>query len=250
MSNMQNWKMVELSIIVPCLNEFDNLHIILPKIADLIINNNLEAELVILDDASTDRTYENARTIMSNYNQIQWSLYQRYQPRRGYGAVVRYGLAHAIGRYAIPVSADDVDPIELIPTFLEHMRNGADLVQCSRYSRPEDTSTIPLKYRLYQTIYRTLVRVLLGQEIRDSTYSFKMHNRMDMLALGLSSNRFSISPEITFKSLLSGGKIMYVPGSQGTRIYGISKFSFPKEGPGFVWVILRAALHRLGILWF
>jgi glycosyltransferase involved in cell wall biosynthesis len=247
---MQNRQMVELSIIVPCLNEIDNLPIILPKIANLIIKNNLDAELVILDDASTDRTYENAMAIMSKYTQIQWSLYQRYQPRRGYGAVVRYGFAHAMGRYAIPVSADDVDPVELIPTFLEHMRDGAYLVQCSRYARPEDTSTIPLKYQYFQAIYRALVRVLLGQKIRDSTYSFKMHNRMDMMALGLSSNRFSISPEITFKSLLSGGKIVYVPGRQGTRIYGISKFNFLKEGPGFAWILFRASLHRLGILWF
>ncbi|MCX6570937.1 MAG: glycosyltransferase family 2 protein [Candidatus Aminicenantes bacterium] len=247
---MQNGRLVELSIIVPCLNENDNLPIILPKLANLILANSLNAELVILDDASTDDTYRLAERIMSQHTEIKWSLYQRHEPRRGYGAIMRFGLAHAIGRYAIPVSADDVDPIDVIPVFLEHMRNGADLVQCSRYSRPKDAETIPFKYKFYQTIYRALVKFLIGQEIRDSTYSFKMHNRILMMAVGLSSNRFSISPEITFKTLLTGGKIVYVPGSQGVRIYGISKFKFLREGPGFAWVLFRAALHRLGILWF
>jgi dolichol-phosphate mannosyltransferase len=130
------------------------------------------------------------------------------------------------------------------------MRDGANLVQCSRYSRENDASTIPFKYKFFQAIYRALVKLLLGVEIRDSTYSFKMHDRVRMMALGLSSNRFNISPEITFKTLLSGGKIVYVPGSQGVRIYGISKFNFWKEGPGFAWVLFRSALHRIGILWF
>jgi len=247
---MPDPKPVELSIIVPCLNERESLPIILPKLADLILRERLDGELVILDDASVDDTFAIAQSLMSRYETIQWRVFRRYQPRRGYGAVVRYGLAHALGRYAISVSADDVDPIEMIPEYLRRMRAGAALVQCSRYTNKGDSSTIPFKYKFYQVIYRRLVRLLLGQEIRDSTYSFKMYERVPMLAIGLSSNRFSISPEITFKALLSGGRIEYVPGSQGTRIYGISKFRFLKEGRGFAWVLFRSALHRIGILWF
>jgi dolichol-phosphate mannosyltransferase len=240
----------ELSILIPCLNESNNLSIILPKVSNLIYSNNLNAEVVILDDASVDDTYEVAKKIMAEHDKIQWSVYKRYEPRRGYGAVIRFGLAHASGTYVIPVSADDVDPIELIPQFVEQMRAGADMVQCSRYLRDNDASTIPFKYKFYQIIYRRLVKLLLGQVIRDSTYSFKMYNRVQILSIGLGSNGFSISPEITFKVLLMGGKIVYVPGSQGTRIYGISKFRFRKEGYGFAWVLFRAFLHRLGILWF
>jgi dolichol-phosphate mannosyltransferase len=248
--NIPNRRQVELSIIVPCLNERENLPIIIPKLADLIIHHKLDAELVILDDASVDDTFAVARDIMSRYQGIQWCLFRRYQPRRGYGAVIRYGLAQAIGKYAISVSADDVDPIEMIPGFLQKMREGAAMVQCSRYLRSEDANTIPFKYKFYQSIYRRLVKILLKQNIRDSTYSFKMYERVPMLAIGLTSNRFSISPEITFKTLLAGGRIEYVPGSQGTRVYGTSKFKFLKEGRGFSWVLFRSALHRIGILWF
>lgn len=247
---MEEHRKVELSIIIPCLNESRNLSIILPKVANLILRNNLDAELIILNDDSVDDTCSVAKKIMSQYGALQWSVYTRYEPRRGYGAVIRFGLAHALGIYAISVSADDVDPIEMIPPFLAQMRAGADLVQCSRYLRDTDSRTIPFKYKFCQSIYRKLVHMLLGQEIRDSTYSFKMYNRVQMLATGLSSNGFSISPEITFKALLPGGKIVYVPGSQGTRIYGISKFRFRREGYGFAWVLFRAFLHRIGILWF
>jgi dolichol-phosphate mannosyltransferase len=247
---METHRAVELSIIVPCLNERKNLPIILPRLAQLILDHKLDAELIILDDASVDETSIVAQEIMSRYQGIQWRLFRRYQPRRGYGAVVRFGLAHGLGQYAISVSADNVDPIEMIPDFLQKMRAGAAMVQCSRYLRSEDANTIPFKYKFYQAIYRRFVWLLLGENIRDSTYSFKMYDRVQMLAVGLSSNRFSISPEITFKTVLSGGKIIYVPGSQGTRIYGISKFRFMKEGRGFAWVLFRSGLHRLGILWF
>lgn len=242
--------MPELSIIVPCLNESENLPEFLPKLVNLIQDFQLDAEIIVLDDASTDDTYMVAKSAMGQFTTIPWFVYQRHEPRRGYGAIVRFGLAHATGKYIITVAADGVDPIEMIPDFLNRMRAGADLVQCSRYIRSEDANTIPFKYKFYQVIYRTLIRLLLGQEIKDSTYAFKMYRRVDLMAIGLFSNRFSLSPEITFKVLLSGGTIIYVPGSQGTRTLGVSHFKFRREGPGYAYVLLRAWLHRLGILWF
>ena len=242
--------MSELSIIVPCLDESENLSVILPALVQVIRENELDAEIIVLDDASEDDTYAVAQRIMSEYSDIAWSAHQRYEPRRGYGAIVRFGLAHATGRFCTFVSADAVDPIHLLPVLLEHARAGAQLVQCSRYLKDEDTKTIPFKYKFFQSIYRFLIRLLLGQNIRDSTYAFKVFDRVYFLALGLASSRFSISPEITFKALLSDAKIVYVSGAQGVRQKGVSKFVFRREGLGFSYVLLRAWLHRFGILWF
>lgn len=232
------------------MNEAENLPPLIARLDWIVKAAGLDVETLVLDDASDDETWQVAQGLEDQYARLRIRVLRRYQPRRGYGAIVRYGLAHAIGRYCVLVAADGVDPIELIPDFVAHMRDGVTLVQCSRYLNPGDARTIPFKYKFYQTIYRTLIRLLLQQHIRDSTYAFKMFDRVYVMALGLTSNRFSISPEITFKVLLSGGRIDYIPAGQGVRQRGASKFVFWREGYGYASTLLRAWLHRLGILWF
>jgi dolichol-phosphate mannosyltransferase len=242
--------MAELSIIIPCLNEEENVGVIIQRLSDLCAEFHLDAETIIVDDASDDSTFFISSRLPSNYPILNIKVLRRFSPRRGYGAVVRYGVANATGKYCIVVAADNVDPIHLIPVFLEHMRGGAKLVQCSRYMNKIDSQNIPLKYKFYHIIYRFLVRILLKKQISDTTYAFKMFDRIQIMGLGLSSNRFSISPEITFKFLLSDSKVIFIPANQGMRQQNISKFIFRREGYGYIYVLLRAWLHRLGILWF
>ena len=242
---------IEMSIIVPCLDEEDNVWITLKDLDDLRREHRLtNLETLVLDDASSDQTYERAVECVDQFPELNLRVIRRPEPRRGYGAILRFGIAHARAEYCVPVSADGVDPIDVIPVFLDKVRAGADLVQCSRYISPGDADTIPFKYKFFQSIWRFLVKLLLGESIRDSTYALKIFRRIDVLAMGLSSNGFGISPEIFFKVLLSGGRIEFVSAGQGVRRHGKSKFIFRREGFGFAYVLLRAWLHRLGILWF
>jgi hypothetical protein len=90
----------------------------------------------------------------------------------------------------------------------------------------------------------------LGQSLPDSTYGFKLFDRVLVMALGASSNRFNLSSEITLKVLLAGGKIVFVSGNLQERKAGATKFKLYHELDGYLHVLLRAWLHRLGILWF
>jgi hypothetical protein len=107
-------------------------------------------------------------------------------------------------------------------------------------------------YRLYQSIYRGAIKLLLGQEVTDSTYGFRAFNRLYIQALGTSSNRFNIFPEMTFKVIESGGTIEYLAGSpQPVGTGGSEKFKLPNEILGYAAVLTRAALHRSHALrWF
>lgn len=243
---------VDLTIVIPCLNEAENIAGILDSVYSAMVTQKFSFEIIIVDDKSDDETLLRAEQwIKQHHAQEVVRLLTRPLRRRGYGAVVRYGTAHGIGKYCIFVSADAVDPIHLIPKLYEEMENGAVLAQCSRYLNSGDDSTIPFKYKFFQFFFRLGVRMSLGQYIPDSTYAFKMFRRSEMLAVGISQNRFSISPEITFKSILKGGNIAYVPGAQGTRQHGVSKFVFHKEGIGFGYCLMRAFLHRYNLIyWF
>jgi len=134
---------------------------------------------------------------------------------------------------------------------LRRLRGGATMVLCSRYIRPSDAHTVGRRYRLYQTVYRQASKLLLGQEVADSTYGFRAFNRIHILELGTSSNRFNIFPEMTFKVLESGGTVEHLPGSpQPVGVGGSEKFKLPNEILGYATVLGRAALHRAGVRWF
>ena len=164
--------------------------------------------------------------------------------------MIRYGLGYAVGKYALCVDVNGIDPVHLIPDMLDQARKGSYLVQCSRYLEPEHVQGISLKYRLYQRVYRTMVRATMGRIIPDSTYAFKLFDRSYVMGLGLTSNRFNFSPEITFKLLLDGATVTSIAGSHG-RFGDIQpRFRLVSELWGFLYVFARASLHRVGILWF
>ena len=243
---------VDLTIVIPCLNEVENIIGTLDNVYSTLKEQSFTYEIIVVDDISEDETFAvSSKWAKQHQGLIPVHVIQRSLHRRGYGAVVRYGTAYGSGRYCIFVSADNVDPINLIPQMYTEMENGAILAQCSRYIRAGDDSTIPFSYKFYQFFFRIGVRLAIGYGIPDSTYAFKMFRRRELLGVGLSSNRFNISPEITFKSILIGGEVAYVPGAQGVRQGGKSKFIFHKEGLGYGYCLLRTFFHRHKLIyWF
>jgi len=243
---------IDLTIVIPCLNEVENIESTLDRVHTALEGQSFKYEVVVVDDLSEDETFAIAsKWAQQHQKEIPIKVITRSLHRRGYGAVVRYGAAYGTGRYCIFVSADNVDPVHLIPQLYAEMEKGAILAQCSRYIRAGDDSTIPFSYKFYQFFFRIGVRIAIGYNIPDSTYAFKMFRRRELLGVGLGSNRFNISPEITFKSILIGGKVSYVPGAQGVRQGGKSKFIFHLEGLGYGYCLIRAFFHRHKLIyWF
>jgi polyisoprenyl-phosphate glycosyltransferase len=206
--------------------------------------------VLIVDDASSDGTVELSAALSQRLPELHIRVLQRSKPNPGFGALVRYGIAHSSGRYCAFVAPDGTDPVSLLPTMVQQLREGRQLVICSRYLT-DDGVAVSHRYRVYQWIYRAAIRLLLGREITDSTNGFRAFDRVFVQALGLSSNRFSICPEMTFKATLAGGEVGYLAGQPLPRPgAGSEKFKLSNEIAGYGIVLMRAALHRLGIRWF
>src|ERR1700738_3626222 len=102
---------LELSVLPPCLNEEKILEPLLARLEGVRATHNLaNFETLLLDDSSTDRTFEKSVECLKKFPELRIRAIRRYEPRRGYGAIIRFGIAHARGQYCVPVSADDVDP--------------------------------------------------------------------------------------------------------------------------------------------
>ena len=244
--------MPEVSILVPCQNDARTLEPTLGALNATVTHSSLNVETLIIDNESEDETQRIAQDLVQRFPALHMRILARKRLHPGFGSVVRYGMAFANGRYCALVSSDGMDPVELLPDFIKHLRAGTQLVQCTRYFREGDTKNIPQAYRAYQTIYRKAVAWLLGESISDTTYGFRAFDRIFIQALGTSSKRFNICPEMTLKVLLSGGKIEYLPGQpKPFREGGSAKFQLPSEIWGYVFVVVRAALHKWRIFrWF
>jgi glycosyltransferase involved in cell wall biosynthesis len=235
----------EVSLLIPCLNEEQNVPSVVDKLVRLLAETGLNGEVLIIDDCSDDYTFREALLLSNRYSHVK-ALHKGLP--RGIGHAIRFGLEHARGRVGVVVMGDAVDPIAAIPDFRDRViEHGDDLVLLSRYAQSGDAATIPWSYRIYQWIYRYLCRWAVGLPFRDPTYAFRGFNLDFARSLQLRSGGFEISPELTLKAWLAGGKIHELRGQQGRRIVGESKFVFSHQAYGYARVLVAAALaYRSG----
>jgi dolichol-phosphate mannosyltransferase len=233
----------DVSLIIPCLNEDQNVGGLVDKLARITDEAALRAEILIVDDCSDDYTFREA-LILAMRNEGVVALHKGLP--RGIGNAIRFGLDHATGKVGVIVMGDNVDPLGAIPDFHRLIaKDGYDLVLLNRHANPEHRKSVPLwPYRVYQAIYRTLARLGMGLPYRDPTYAYRAFSVEFLRSLELESGGFEISPEITFKSWLHDARIAELTGAQGRRVAGASNFVFSQQALGFLRVLVKATLAR------
>src|SRR5688500_5264044 len=117
---------VELSIVMPCLNEADTLAACVGKAQRVLREHNIAGEVIVADNGSTDGSCEIAERLGARLVRVA---------ERGYGAALMGGIAAARGRYVLMGDADDSYDFLEAPRFLAKLREGCDLVQGCRLPR-------------------------------------------------------------------------------------------------------------------
>ncbi|HAZ50086.1 MAG TPA: hypothetical protein DCZ55_37940, partial [Cyanobacteria bacterium UBA11371] len=128
------------SVVMPCLDEEEAIGICIHKIQETFGNANINGEIIVCDNGSTDSSVEIAKSM---------GVRVVHQSLRGYGNAYLKGFAHARGNYLIMGDADDTYDFRLIPQFLEKLINeGFDFVTGSRYIEGFEDKSMPLLHRL------------------------------------------------------------------------------------------------------
>ena len=153
---------IELSIVIPALNEQDNVDPLIQEIERTILAAGIAAEVLVVDDGSTDQTLPRLRALRQGRPWLR--LLHRDQPR-GQSAAMYAGIQAARGRFIAALDADlQNDPADL-PKMLEVVRGGqADMVQGDRSANRRDT----LVRKFSSWVGRTTRRLILGDTIRDT----------------------------------------------------------------------------------
>ncbi len=194
---------IELSIIMPCLNEAETLETCLRKAQGFLDRSGVKGEIVVGDNGSTDGSQAIAERCGARVVPVKV---------RGYGAALFYATKAARGRYVIMGDSDDsYDFINLEP-FVDKLREGYDLVMGNRFLGGIKPGAMPWKNRyIGNPVLSTIGRIFFRCPAKDfhcglRGYSVDAHKRLDLQTTGM-----EYASEMVIKATLMGLKITEVP---------------------------------------
>lgn len=219
---------MDLSIILPVLNERDNLAELLPRINALMRRQHLDFEVLVIDGGSSDGTQALAASLGARVIQ---------ERRRGYAGALETGFAEARAEYIVTLDAD----LSHEPDFVAKLwraRDQADVIIASRYTRG-GMAYAPFLRRFLSRALNLFMRTLLSMPVRDMSSGFRLYRRRTLEEVQIESRNFEVLEEILVKAYARGFRVFEVPFTYFPRESGRSHARLIQFG----WDLTRAAFR-------
>lgn len=229
-----------LSIVVPALNEAENLPEAVARIRAALDAAGIAWEIVVVDDGSTDGTGEIADRLGAEDGRVR---VVRHAENRGKGAALRSGFAATRAPVVGYTDADlPFDMEALGRAYARLVESGADLVAGFRTNRERYS----MRRRVYSGAYNVLVRALLGLPLDDVGFALKVMRRETFEAADLHSDGGFADVELIARAYRAGARIERVGVAFTPRERGTSTMASPASVAGIVRDMVRFRLGRLG----
>ncbi len=237
--------MNKLSIIIPCFNEENSIELILERIKGVELNYNIEKQLIIIDDCSTDKTVRIIEGIIDRNKELD-ILFLKQDVNRGKGAAIKKGISKANGDLIIIQDADlEYDPDEynlLIEPIVQHR---ADVVYGARFNNGNPHRILFFWHTIGNKFLTFLSNALSNLNLSDMETCYKMFRRDVLEHIQLEENRFGFEPEITAKvSKLKGIRIYEVGISYYGRSYEEGKKISWQDGFRAIYCVIKYNIFR------
>ena len=229
------------SFILPAYNESERLNESIPKVLEYVRDRGLAAELIVVNDGSTDATADVVRRFAAGNPMV---VLLENPGNRGKGYSVRNGMLHARGALALFTDADLSSPIAEADKLFSALCKGSDVAIGSRWLQRElQIERQPLLRQLYGRLFNLALRIVLGLQYKDTQCGFKAFNRRAIEAVFTRQHieRWGFDPELLYLARKHHLAVVEVPvlwsHREGTRIHPI------RDG-------LRMFLDVLRVRWY
>lgn len=222
-----------LSVVVPVYNEADTI----ANVLQTVLAQSLVQEVIVVDDASTDRTWENLQAIADDNCRVK--LF-RHEFNQGKGAALRTGFAKATAPIVIVQDADlEYDPGEYPALVRPILAGKADVVFGSRFIGSGSHRVLYYWHSLGNRFLTMLSNMATNLNLTDMEAGYKVFKREIIQQIRIEEDRFGFEPEIVAKVSLLGVRIYEVAISYYGRTYAEGKKIGWKDGVSALRCILK-----------
>jgi glycosyltransferase involved in cell wall biosynthesis len=188
---------------MPCLNEKDTVSICVAKAIRALTENNIEGEVIVADNGSTDGSIEIAKEAGARVVHVNV---------KGYGAALIGGINSAEGRFIIMADSDDSYDFLGIMPFVEKLREGFDLVMGNRFKGGVKEGAMPFLHRyLGNPVLSGIGRLFFGSKIGDFHCGMRGFTKKAFFEMNLQTTGMEFASEMVVKSTLLGMKTTEIP---------------------------------------
>ena len=194
---------IEVSVVIPCLNEAKSIGICVAKAIDAFRATGLRGEVVVADNGSTDGSIEIAEKLAARVVRVE---------APGYGAALRAGIAAAQGAFIVMGDADDSYDFTEVPRFVEKWRQGNDVVMGNRFRGEIKPGAMPWHHKYVgNPALSSLLNLFFNTGMGDSHCGMRgftraVYNRMDLRSTGM-----EFASEFVIKAAQLGAKMAEIP---------------------------------------
>jgi glycosyltransferase involved in cell wall biosynthesis len=194
---------VELSIVMPCLNEAETLKTCIMKAQQSLREHRIAGEIIVADNGSHDGSQAIAASMGVRIVHVQ---------AQGYGNALMGGIAAARGQYVIMGDADDSYDFTSLGPFITKLREGYDLVMGNRFKGGIQPGAMPVLHKyLGNPVLTGIGRLLFGSLCGDFHCGLRGFNKAAIMRLGLRTTGMEFASEMVVKATLYGLRIAEVP---------------------------------------